>query len=237
MTTVAGADVRARRPLLQLALIDAVFAHWPVDPLVVTSRLPPGVQPDTWDGVTYVGVVGVRMHHVRVSPLPAVPYVATFDQVNVRVYGVCADGRRGVVFCCMDTGRFAARLFGRLSGLPYVWSHVRQRREGSVLGYTVERRGEPSTSGSLVVRTGPPRTIADGLAEFLTARWGLFARVAGSTSYLPLAHRPWPLHEASAVDVDSNLVRAAGFDIDDEPVSLLWSPGVDAVFRAPSRVR
>ena len=40
---------------------DLTFLHWAVDPGLVASRMPPGVRPDTLDGVTYVGLIPFRM--------------------------------------------------------------------------------------------------------------------------------------------------------------------------------
>ncbi len=34
---------------------DLTFLHWAVAPEEVAHRMPPGVRPDTLDGVTYVG--------------------------------------------------------------------------------------------------------------------------------------------------------------------------------------
>jgi uncharacterized protein len=220
--------------LLRLTLRDALFAHWPVDEAVVAARLPPGVRPDTYDGTTYVGLVGVGMSRVRLPRLPPVPHLATFPQVNVRLYGVDDEGRQGVVFCTMDSPRVAG-LGARLARLPYLWSSVQTRREGAVVGYEVRRRGS-AVRGSLTVRVGPRVVSPTGLDDFLTARWGLFSSAAGGTWYLPLAHPPWELHEAAGVGVDPGLVRAAGFDVGNAPVSLLASPGVDAEFGPPTRV-
>lgn len=37
------------------------FLHWPVDPAGITRFFPPGVRPDVFDGVSYVGLVPFQM--------------------------------------------------------------------------------------------------------------------------------------------------------------------------------
>lgn len=220
---------------LRVTLADVVFAHWPVDVDVVAARLPAGVHPDTYEGVAYVGLVGLRMCRLRPGRLPPIPYLTTFPQVNVRLYGVDDDARHGAVFCSLDSSRLLG-LTGRVGGLHYEWSHVHERHEGATLGYEVVRRGYPATRGAVVVRAGPLLSDPTKLETFLTARSGLFVPLAGRTWYAPMTHRPWALHQAAEVEVDPGLVRAAGFDVDNPPTSLMWSPGVDAAFRAPLRV-
>jgi uncharacterized protein len=232
-----------RHPVLRQVLVDAVLAHWEVAPAAVVPHLPPGIRPDTWEGRAYVGLVGVRMVGVRPPGLPTLPHLGTFAQVNVRVYGVDPDGRRGVVFCSLDAARLVPALVGRAGGLAYRWSAVRSVREGDVLGYAVRRRalragagrtGRP-VGGSLVVRTGAP-VEPTPLDDFLTARWGLFVARGGRTWHCPLDHSPWLLGSASVVTVDAGLVRSAGFVVGETPDGLAWSRGVTARFGHPAPV-
>jgi hypothetical protein len=60
--------------------------------------LPAGTRPDLFHGVSYAGVIAFRMHDVGVLGLPALPYLSSFPETNVRLYSVGPDGRRGVVF-------------------------------------------------------------------------------------------------------------------------------------------
>lgn len=78
---------------------DVVFLHWPYDPAELAHLAPPGTRLDVRDGVTWLGVVGLRMTKVRIG---GVPYRGDFNELNVRIYTVDDDGRRGTVFLAME---------------------------------------------------------------------------------------------------------------------------------------
>jgi uncharacterized protein YqjF (DUF2071 family) len=152
----------------------------------------------------------------------------------VRLYGVDFWGRRGVVFRSLEASRLAAVLAARSAfRLPYFWSRTRMQREGRLFGYDSQRHGGgPST----VVRSRMGRPIRSGpLADFLTARWGLFTRRGTKTVWLPNEHPPWQLHAAELLDLDDELVAAAGLPgvVDRRPDSVLFSHGVTTRFGAP----
>ena len=50
--------------------------------------LPAGTRPDTFDGLTYVGLIGFQMVGVGLGRGPGVPYFGTFWETNVRLYSV-----------------------------------------------------------------------------------------------------------------------------------------------------
>lgn len=148
-------------------------------------------------------------------------------------------------------------------GLPYAWSAMRVTRDGDAVEYRCRRRWprprdrdgsaptparphdrEPdrrgqdrsASRGAGVVRieVGAPISQPSPLEHFLTARWGLCERHLGRTRYLPNAHQPWPLHRARLLACDTAPLTAAGIPVDDaEPVSVLFSPGVEARFGRP----
>ena len=82
-----------RRPWLSQRWRDVTFVHWRVQPAAVAPLLPPGTVPDTFSGGTYVGLVGLRMVGVGPARGPAVPYLGTFCETNVRVYAVDRRGQ------------------------------------------------------------------------------------------------------------------------------------------------
>ena len=104
-----------RRPWLVQSWHDLAFLHWAVPPETVAPFLPRGAEPDTLDGVTYVGLIGFRM--VRLGPLrgPGIPYLGTFCETNVRLYSVDPQGRRGVVFRSLEAERLLPVLTARVS--------------------------------------------------------------------------------------------------------------------------
>ncbi|MEU8713908.1 DUF2071 domain-containing protein [Streptomyces sp. NPDC048663] len=234
ITTVTPRPVR--RPTQVQGWHELTFLHWPVEPERVAGLLPAGTRPDTLDGVTYVGLVPFLMRGVGPGPGPGLPYLGSFCETNVRLYSVDEQGRRGVVFRSLDASRLLPALTGRFGfGVPYLWSSMRVRREGGTVTYTCRRRGSAATGSRAVVRTGPPIAEPSPLEHFLTARWGLHATWHGRTMYQPNEHPAWPLHRAELLDLDDDLVAAAGLpEPAGPPVSVLWSPGVRVRFGWPS---
>src|SRR4029079_6755990 len=109
---------------------DLTFLHWAVPPEEVAHLMPPGVRPDTLDGVTYVGLIPFRMVRAGIARGPGVPWFGTFLETNVRLYSVDDTGRRGIVFLSLDADRAAVVLGARAAfGLPYRWARMRHRVE------------------------------------------------------------------------------------------------------------
>lgn len=232
------APAAVRSPLLTQRWLDLAFVHWALDPAAVTPLLPHGLTADTYDGVTYVGLVAFRMEKVGWLRLPPVPYFGSFPETNVRLYSVDAYGRRGVVFRSMDASRLVPVLLGRLGfRLPYRWSRMDVRADGDTVTYNSSRH-RPGTSRArsrIVVRVGPPVPEPTGLEHFLTARWGMHNAFSGGTGYLANDHPRWPLYRAELITCEENLLTAAGLPAPDgPPASVLYSPGVPVRLGRPT---
>ncbi|MFG3040946.1 YqjF family protein [Streptomyces sp. NPDC048330] len=235
----ADPPYRAGRTLLTQSWLDLAFLHWPVEPAVVAPLLPPGTVPDTFEGVTYVGLVAFRMHRVGWLRLPGIPYLGTFPETNVRLYSVDRHGRRGVVFRSLDASRLVPVAVGRWAfRLPYVWSRMSIRKDGTTVTYTGSRRwpGPRGAHSAITVDVGERIEEPTALEHFLTARWGMHSSFLGRPLYLPNTHPRWPLHRARLLSLDEDLLAAGGLPSPlGEPVSVLYSPGVPVRFGGPPR--
>lgn len=230
-----------RRPLLTQAWCELAFLHWPVDPARVSGLLPPGTRPDTLDGATYVGLVAFRVPWTNALRGVRLPHIGSFAETNVRLYSVDDEGRRGVVFRSLEASRlpFALAARGALN-MPYTWASMRAERDGDVLTYTSRRRwpGPRGARSAIAIRAGRPIAEPTPLQRFLTARWGLHVARRGRTLHLPNEHHRWSLHAAELLDLEDELVAAAGLPAPTgPPVSALYSPGVVAEFGRPATIR
>nr|WP_269205126.1 DUF2071 domain-containing protein [Motilibacter aurantiacus] len=217
---------------------DLAFVHWRVPPGSVAPLLPPGTRPDVHDGSSWVGLIPFRMVGAGIGRGPAVPWLGSFAETNVRLYSVDEQGRRGVVFRTLEASRLAVVLGARAAfALPYSWARMRVVEQGGVLTYTSRRRW-PTPRGTctrIVVRPGRALAPGDALAGFLTARWGLHTRVLGRTVYVPNQHETWPLQRAELLELEDALVAACGLPgvAARPPDSVLFSRGVRTVFGLP----
>lgn len=218
---------------------DLAFLHWPVDPAAVAPLLPPGTTPDLHDGVTWVGLVPFAMSRVGILGTPPLPYLSAFAETNVRLYAVDGTGRRGVVFRSLEAERLLPVLAARAAyHLPYTWARMRLERDGDRRTYTTSRRwpAPRGAGGRVALRVGE-RVEPDALTNFLTARWGLYSSwYGGRTAWAPVDHPAWPLHRAEVLELDDDLVAAAGLRVQGPPHAL-WSPGVPVRIGRPEVVR
>lgn len=77
-----------------------IMANYAVDPSVLLPFLPKGVELDTFNGKTYVSLVGFMFKNTRLFKVP-IPFLGTFEEINLRFYVVRKDANensRGVVF-------------------------------------------------------------------------------------------------------------------------------------------
>jgi uncharacterized protein len=222
--------------ILTQAWTQLTYLHWPCDPALVAPLLPAGTRPDTFDGVTWIGLIAFAMRRVRVLDTPPVPYLGDFLETNVRAYAVDGDGRRSVVFLSLDASRLLPVAVARAAyRLPYIWSAMRLARHGDELVYETRRR-RSGVRSRIAVRVGEPVT-ATPLDHFLTARWELHSRWYGTTVHVPITHRPWPLRAAELLDLDDGLVAAAGLPAPTGAPRVLFSDGVEVHLGSPRRLR
>ncbi|GAB2605873.1 YqjF family protein [Kocuria himachalensis] len=221
--------------LMEQSWSDAVILHWRIPASVAAPYMPSGVEPDVFDGSTWVGLIGFRMSETHLGAALPVPYLGTFTEVNVRLYSRAVDGSRGVVFLSLDAPRLPVVLAARAASIPYVWSRCRTTVTGGsapVYGYDVERCHRQAGS-SFAVRPDRSLQADDELSSELTVRHWMHTRFAGRTVLLPVSHRPWPLHPGELTHLDDRLLGAAGLDVTGLPESVLFSPGVQTLFGRP----
>lgn len=237
------------RAVIRQRWSDFVFLHWRVAPEEVAPFLPPGTRPDVFDGSAWVGLIPFVLSDHAFLPLPPVPGLGTFIEINVRTYSIDELGQRGVVFRSLDAEQLPSVLAARaIFGLPYEWMHAGMRRvDGTETGTgTIEYRARRRTGSRPTTRihARPGTTPVDTeLSRFLTARWGFHERHLGRTIYARNTHEPWALVNAELLHLDDELLAAAGFPdlAGREPDSVLATPfghpGVVTEFAAARRVR
>ncbi len=216
------------------------YVHWPVAPEQVDRNLPPGLSADTIDGSAWVGLVAFEMQRIRIPGTPAIPYFGTFPETNVRTYVRDSSGRPGVWFDSLDITRLLPVAVARTAyRLPYMWADMTIREADGRIEYEARRRWPGPRNASSQLSVVPGGAIPDSeqspLERFLTARWGLYTMLGRRLAYAPVDHPTWPLHAAQIHRIEDELVAAAGYKVDDEPI-VHYSEGVDVRIGLPRRV-
>jgi uncharacterized protein YqjF (DUF2071 family) len=238
-TAPPGAALRLLgRPVFGQSWTRLTYLHWPYDPAVIARLLPPGIEPDLFDGAAWAGLIPFHLRRVSILGTPSLPWVSSFLETNVRLYSAGPDGRRGVVFRSLDADRLLPVLAARSSyRLPYMWARMRMHTDGDVVTYSGRRRwpGPRTAHWNVKVRVGDV-VEASPLDHFLTARWGLHGVWGSGAVWAPVEHEQWPLRSAELLELDESLLAAAGLPEPEGPPRVLWSEGVRVDIGPPRRV-
>lgn len=180
------------------------FLHWPYQPAAVRPLLPSGLDLDTFDGLAYVGLIPFEIHNLR-----GIPH---FPETNVRTYVVGPDGSRAVWFFSLDAGRLLAVIGARVGyHLPYFWAKMQVASQNGAVRYRSRRKWPPSSQRftGIAIEPGGPGELTE-LDHFLTARYRLYTAIRGRLGYAQIEHDPWPLRRATLLELNQNLIEAAG---------------------------
>src|SRR5678816_2772984 len=88
------------KPFLTAEWRYLAMLNYEINPAVLLPFVPSGTEPDTWNGKTFVSMVGFLFRNTRVMRVP-IPFHQNFEEINLRFYvrRKAEDGwRRGVVF-------------------------------------------------------------------------------------------------------------------------------------------
>lgn len=217
---------------------DLAYLHWPYQPRLVQDKLPPGLTVDTYGDVAWVGLVPFHMVGIAPGRGPAIPYLGTFPETNVRTYVNGPDGP-GVWFHSLDINRILPVAVARTTyRLPYTFSKMSIERAGDTITYQARRRW-PDAKGAtsrVTLRIGEPSYSPSELDIFLSARWRLYTMLGSTLTSARVDHEPWPLRQAALIDFHDELVQAAGYPAHDRFPHVMFSDGVDVRVDRPRRV-
>lgn len=219
---------------------DLLFAHWPVPASGLRPLIPSGLALQEREGSAWIGVVPFRMTGVSRRPLPDLPWLSRFAELNVRTY-VERGGKPGVWFLSLDAANpvavWAARRFFHL---PYFHAEMRVEERDGRVRYASVRRTEPRglTFQARYRPTSEPYRSAEGTLEhWLTERYCLYALAPdGRPLRTEVHHRPWPLQRAEATIERNELLAPHGLSVEGPPPLLHFSRRLDVVVWSPEEV-
>lgn len=221
------------------------FLHWPVDRAAIARLLPPGLEPDTFDGVAYVGLVPFTIPLSRTAGV-ALPIAPKFHELNLRTYVHRNGNSPGVWFFSLDAASRLAVAGARLTyRLPYFHARMSMTVTGDSANPTIayESRRCARTDNAAEFRgryrpTGPVAAAAPGSLEFFLAeRYLLYAWTGRSLREARVHHAPYPLQPASVADLGETMTGAAGLpQTVGPPVHVHYAREVDVHIFRPHRV-
>src|SRR5882762_2754874 len=105
------------RVFLSAEWLDLALLNYAVEPATLLPFVPPGTTLDSFEGKTYLSLVGFRFCKTKLLGRVAVPWHSEFEEVNLRFYVHRSSGterRRGVVFIKEIVPKPAIALTARL---------------------------------------------------------------------------------------------------------------------------
>ena len=218
------------------------FLHWAVDPRALAALVPSALEIDTWKGQAYVGIVPFAIQGSRAPFLPPIPFLSSFNELNLRTY-VHRGGRDpGVWFFSLDaTSRLAVWGARALYKLPYFHAAIAmERSRRGVVSFSSRRHNDqhrPAFSCSYEPLAAPDVATPGTLEFFLIERYLLYSSDGRYLRSARVWHRPYRFAPARVLDLQQDLAAWADIDFADDFAPIAhYADEVDAHIFAPSQV-
>lgn len=228
-----------------------VMLNYRVAPELLASHVPAGTELDSWDGATYLSIVGFLFRDTCVLGVP-VPFHRNFEEVNLRFYvrrEVAGEVRRAVTFLRELVPRRAIAAVAKLTyNEPYTALAMRHRLgeidaatgAPGIVEYGWRRRGAWSRLSVEPVGTGRPLE-AGSEEEFITEHyWGYTRQRDGGTVEYRVEHPRWRVWRVRNARVEGDLASVYGTELASvlagAPASAFLADGSAVSVLAPERL-
>jgi len=196
----------SKRVFLSAEWRDLLMLNYEVDASLLARYVPSDTSLDSFNGRTYISLVGFRFCRTRLLGYLPVPFHTDFDEVNLRFYvrrNERSEIRRGVVFIAEIVPRRAIALTARLLYEEnYKCAPMAHSIEGDGTGKTIEYRWRIRGQWcrlSARSESSPAYPQAGTLEQFITEHyWGYSAQRSGGCIEYYVSHVPWRVWAASA---------------------------------------
>jgi uncharacterized protein YqjF (DUF2071 family) len=213
-------SVHTARLFLSTEWRDLLMLNYAIDPALARPFVPHGTELDSFDGKTYVSLVGLRFARTKIFGSFSIPFHANFDEINLRIYVRRVgngEARRGVMFIrevvSLPAVTFIARLVYRENymSLPLTHSIAMDSKGGSI----EYRWNSKEHSFRLYAKTvGDPANPKEGSVEqFITEHyWGYTPQPDGSALEYCVSHDPWRIWRADEARFEGDAAHLYGAD-------------------------
>jgi len=173
--------------------------NYEVDPDLLSRYVPVGTSLDSFQGRTYISLVGFRFCHTRLLGCFPIPFHTEFDEVNLRFYVRRTEGsenRKGVVFIAEVVPKHLIAATARLVyGENYRCLPMKHRiateGQSKTAEYQWQIGGQWCRLSAQAV--DPPKHPEEAsLEQFITEHyWGYSSQRTGGCLEYHVVHTPW----------------------------------------------
>lgn len=219
-TTAKTGMINRQARFLTAEWRDVALLNYEVDPGLLRRFVPAGTELDSWNGKTFVSLVGFRFLKTKVMGLP-IPFHQDFEEVNLRFYVRRREGselRRGVTFIREIVPRHAVAAIARTLynenyvALPMSHHIVDDGRKIEV-EYAWQLGGQWNTIYLCVA--GDPQPLAEGSEEQFIAEhyWGYAVQRDGSSMEYRVDHPSWRVWSTSNAAFSGDMQAVYGSEL------------------------
>ena len=174
--------------------------------------VPAGTELDTFEGKTYLSLVGFEFNRTRVLGV-AVPFHQNFEEVNLRFY-VRRGSKRGVVFIRELVPKYAVAVIARFAfNENYSCVPMSHRAENRTVEYAWKLG--PDRCVMKIETEGETFLPPEGsLSQFITEHyWGYTTQKDGGGLEYEVQHPPWRVWNAKRASFSGNVDGLYGAEI------------------------
>jgi len=227
--------LRTEKAFLTAEWRDLLLLNYEIAPDFLRGFVPRGTELDSFNGKTYVSLVGFRFCKTRYLGRFPIPFHSDFKEINLRFYvrrKVTGEIRRGVVFIAEIVPKLAVAKTARwLYGENYACRRMKvswiENAQGKTVGYGWE--GGSGWCGLKARIEGEPSLPAEGsVQQFITEHyWGYSRQKPSRSLEYRVAHVPWKVWAASHAEFSGN-----SSDLYGEAIARILSRPPDSAFVA-----
>jgi len=208
--------------------LDLALLNYSVDPELLSPYVPDGTALGSFDGKTYISLVGFRFCKTKLWGRIGIPFHSEFEEVNLRFYvhrDLGGEIRRGVVFIKEIVPKPLIALTARIAyGENYVALPMRHQISSSKGKSEIEYSWKYANSRSRLFAHSftPAKLPSEGsLEQYITEHyWGFSKQKSGAKQEYHVSHIPWSV----------SIANEAGFEGD---VNALYGKDFAEVLRKP----
>jgi uncharacterized protein YqjF (DUF2071 family) len=199
---------------------DLLMLNYEIDPVLLLPYVPRGTELDSFEGKTYVSLVGLRFARTKLFGSVSVPFHTDFDEVNLRIYirrRERSEVRRGVMFIREIVSLPAVTFLAHMAYAEnYRTLPLRHSIDLTDSGGSIEYRWELKRQRFRLhgQTDGNPARASDGsLEQFISEHyWGYARRRDGSSLEYHVEHEPWRIWRASNAAFEGDGAALYGSD-------------------------
>jgi uncharacterized protein YqjF (DUF2071 family) len=201
-----------KRAFLSSEWRDLAMLNYEVDPSLLNEHVPTGTVLDSFEGRTYLSLVGFRFCNTKLFGSLSIPFHTDFDEVNLRFYVRRKEGgedRRGVVFIVeIVPKRVIAKAARVIYGENYTRLPMRHRVYTEGLKRTAEYEWKVNGQWcklSAQALGAPAHPQEGSLEQFITEHyWGYSNQRSGGCLEYHVSHVPWRVWAGTAATIEGD---------------------------------